>query len=510
MGSEIHYSLEDGIAVLNLARGGDNALVPQLRAELLEALERAMQDGQAHGAVLVSLGRVFSSGLDISEYDRELSPPLMSDLCLAIENATKPVVTSLHGAALGAGFELALASHARVAQTGTQVALPEVRLGMLPGGGGIQRLSRLVGAQAALKILLSGQAIAVDDPMVIHMFARIEKQDPLATAIQMARHLAQTGHWKRTCDVDRGFSDPVGYQAAIETLRKKLRPGDKVEADIVHCVEAAQLLSFDQALVQEGMLSEARRTSPSARGTRHVFAAERRARVMPDIGDLSQKEVNLVVVVAPGPGLAGLVVACLDRGQRVSVLAAHAHETADVVAEVTALYEGVVEQGRLDMLDRDARLRRLSQGCDLAVLADVDLVLDGAQMTIPETRISPFAAWCVLDEAQPSAARAAQIGRSTMALRVYRPAYIPRLAELATNEGSMPDSVARAVSYFSNHGATVLRTTEKPGLLGFRLIGRLYQAALVLCRVGADPFEIDEAAQDLGFFRGPFLSLIHI
>ncbi len=504
MGSEVHYSVENGVAVIRMTRGAENALVPDMRAELVDALKQAIADGDVSALTLSGLGRVFSSGIDLEEYNSGLQQPWVTDVCQVIESSPKPVVASLHGAALGAGFELALSAHARVAEAETKVGLPEARLGMLPGGGGTQRLPRLVGAQASLKMLLSGQVYPVDDPMLAPVFARIVAGDPISVAIDLAGRLAQAGGWGRTAEADIGFSDPTGYQRAIQSVRAKLTPSDTLEAEILRCVEAAQLLPFDQALEVERTLFEARRKSSAARGIRHAFAAERRARGMPDLTGIMAKDVKKVVIIGTAPSHADLAVAALNRGKSVTLLASEPQEADAIAARVGEIYQSALQRGRIDIIDRDARLRELSAGDDRSAILDADLILDSGGVVIAHTKAKPDAAWCVLDEAQPSQTRANEVGNPTMALRVYRPAYIPRLAEIATNPDSPTEAVARAVSYFSGQGATVLRVRERPGLLGHTLSAILNRAALILVRSGADVETVDSAAEELGFVRGPF------
>ncbi len=507
MASEVHYSIENGVAVLCMTRGAENALVRDMRAELSAAVARAVADETVLGLVLTGLGRGFSSGIDIEEYNQELQTPWITELCQEIEDAPKPVVAALHGSALGAGFELALAAHARIAKTGTAVALPEVRLGLLPGGGGTQRLPRLVGAQASLKMILSGQIFNAEDQMLAPVFAHIVPDDPMPAAIQLARQLAQAGVWGKSSDSTHGFSDPTGYQRAIQSVRRKLTEDERLEENILRCIEAAQLLPFDQAIQLERTLFEARRISSSSRGIRHAFAAERRARAMPDLTGIIPKEIEKVVVVGTAPTQADLVVAALNRGKSVSILTSEPVAAEQIAARVRDIYQTALDRGRIDIIDRDTRLRELSASDDRSVISDADLVLDSGGVVIAHTKVKPDTAWCVLDEALHSTERAEQVCHPTLALRIYRPAYIPRLAELATNADSPADAVARAVAYFSGQGATVLRTTERPGLLGHRLMYALERAALVLVRAGADLFEIDEAAEALGFVRGPFRSM---
>lgn len=504
MDSELHYSIQEGVAVLSLARGGDNVLVPETRLALHSALSRAMADDAADAVVLSAVGRLFSSGMDITEYEHDLREPRVDQLCQAIETAHKPVVAALHGGALGAGLELALAAHTRVVQTGTLVALPEIKLGMLPGSGGAVRLPRLVGAQAAFKLLLTGQAFEAETAMLSPMFVRVVKDDPLPMAIAIARQLAKDGTWPLSREAEQGFSNPIVYQQAISTVRGKIGPEHEVEAEIARCVEAAQLLTFDQAIELERSLSEARRNSVSARALRHVFGAEQRARAMPDLVGTYPKPVEHICILGEADIVPELAIAGLDARKTVTLLAETPQAAAQQAARVKALYDGALEVGRLDILDRDARMRNLTHGTDTSVLDQADLVLDSSSMRLRGLVEKPDRAWCVLDECVPCNIRSNQIGLPCMGLRVYRPAYIPRLAEVATNADTPAKSTARVVSFFGANGGAVLRSKDQPGYLGERLMSSFYRAALVLACAGADPFAIDSAAQSMGFLRGPF------
>lgn len=509
MAAEVHHELREGIAVLTLDRPVANTLSPSVRAELGAELALAFENRQTRAIVICGAGLGFSCGVDIAEYDEPPATPAVGDLCLEIENGPKPVVAALHGSALGAGFELALAADARVARAGTRIALPEVTLGLVPGGGGTQRLPRLVGAQAALEIMLSGKDVDVSEPRLAPLFAAITGEEPLDAALKTARGLAETGRRSRACDSRRGLSDPEAYQNALATVAGRLTDGKSAEADILSCVEAALLLPFDRGLEFERARFEDRVATPQARGIRHAFAAERRAAIMPDAAQGQASPVETVVLAGAEPALAELAVASLDTGQRVLLASPGAHEADAIRAHVAGHYGRAVGQDRLSPEARDERLSRLSAGATPdAAFAAADMVFDSGSLPLErwQAKLKPGAVWAVLDQAAPTLERAEIAGAAgrCVALRVYRPADQAQLSEIAVPLPTIADAVATAVRYMTRGGRIVLRTVDAPGMLGHNLMAVVFRAAIELAQSGGSPFAIDSAAQRLGFARGPF------
>lgn len=502
--SEITYELSDGVAVLRMTRGEANALSPDMRAELAAALDRAAQDATARAVVLTGAGGVFCSGVDLSEYDAVLADPWIDALTRQIETHPKPVVAAMHGAALGAGFELALAAHARVAQKTCRVALPEVSLGLMPSGGSTQRLPRLLGAQAALEFLLSGRSVVADEPKLAKVFAQLTDGPPLEAALSVARRFAQAPDFARIWQIDRGFSDPVAYRKSVDDVAGRIQDGPSAEADILRCVEAAQLLPYEQGLYFEQSAFEARMERADARAARHLYTAERRASVWPEAQSGTARKVETVVLTGTGAVLADLVVYCLDRGQRVAVLANGAAAEA-VAARARAVYEGGVARKRMTSAERDARVARLSHGSDPSVLMAADLVLDGGGGDVTGQAARQGAVWCLVSGRDGVAARRAQLGEGVdvLALRAYRPAHSRPLVEVAVPDGAAADAVMTVVQYFAGAGRSVLRSADRPGMIGYRVMGAMQRAALALMRAGAPAEAVEEAARALGFAGGP-------
>ncbi|WP_073194398.1 enoyl-CoA hydratase-related protein [Roseovarius marisflavi] len=494
---QIQSERRDGMAVLRMNRPVANALAPQLRADLSAALCEAAQEDAVRGVVICGAGTGFSSGVDLTEYDGPLASPWVSALCREIEDFPKPVVAALHGSVLGAGVGLALAAHARVAQATTRLALPEISLGMIPGAGVTQRAPRLVGAQVALELMLSGKPVAASDPRLRLFFDQITPDDPLATAVTLARKLADRGSWVRTRDRERGLTDPAAYQRALGLVAERLAGQGGAGADIVRAVEAAQLLPFEQGLEFEQALFEDRLTSAEARAQRHIFAAERRAAIMPELAQGTAQPLNRIALVGGDAAtLADLGMLFVDAGKDVRVT------DGDLALRLKRILDDAVDNGRLDAAGRDARIARLTEG---ATDGWADLVLDArgrrvAGAHLPTPRKGGVGARVDIG------AGLAGVG---LGLRIYRPAHSQRLVEIAVETGAAPAAVASLARMCADMGRVAVRAAQPAAGagLGHGMTAALYLAALDLMRGGLTPLRVDQAAQRLGLRAGPFLMM---
>jgi 3-hydroxyacyl-CoA dehydrogenase len=506
--SEVNEERDDGIAVLELNRPVANALAPSLRKELETRLTAALADPVVKAIVLKGAGQGFSSGVDITEYERPLEAPWVGDLCEMIEDAPKPVVAALHGSALGAGFELALAAHARVADRSARVALPEVTLGLIPGAGGTQRLSRVTGAQVALEFLLAGRATEAKDARLRRVFERLVDGDPLNEAKTLANEMAVSGNWKRTRDRDPGLTDPEGYQQAVQAVAARIAAADSAERDIVKCVEAAQLLPFDQAIIFERALFDDRIKSQAARASRHAFASERRAGVMPEIAQGQARPVNHIALLGQGALMVELAIQGLDSGQQVTLVTATDPQAKAIIDRVAAIYDAAVNRQRLQPTAKDQRLSRLKSADLASALEQADLVLDDGTLLLPDEApaLRPGTVWASLQGETPDPKRIATVQAAEMhvVLKHSRPAHSTHLVELAVPEATRPDAVATVARSMSTTGRTIVRSGVIPGLLSGNLFFAMFGAGLALCRAGYEPERIDNAAHDLGFRNGPF------
>jgi len=272
------FRVLDGIAVISLNAPPVNALCVQLRAALAEHFHRIDTEDQISAVVLRAEGALFSAGADIRELAAAWQDPGPRDLCDLIEGCSKPVVAALGGQALGGGAELLLAAHYRVADARARIGFAEVTLGVLPGAGGTQRLPRLVGPEAALKLMVSGQSVAAPDALRLGLLDGLVEGDLATGAVTFARRLVADGKGPRPTRARReGLADGRAYQAQVASARREIAASPLFAPHlIVDCVEAASLLPFDAGQAFEQDAFDRCRTHPQSIALRHVFLAERR------------------------------------------------------------------------------------------------------------------------------------------------------------------------------------------------------------------------------------------
>jgi 3-hydroxyacyl-CoA dehydrogenase len=373
---QIHYALQDGIAVITLDRPPGNVLTKRLRGLLADKLRKCCSEENVNGIVLSGAGRGFCPGVDLTEYNGPLGSPWVSELCEQIETCDKPVVAALHGGAMGAGLELALAAHARVAHRDTRLAMPDLKLGMILGGGATQRLPRLLGAQRSLEILLSGQVMRASDPQLGRLINQLTDTSPVEAAVALARSLAQKGAWSRTRDAQTGFSDPDSFQAALSAIRAQLHSSEGASADILRCVEAAQLLPFEQGVAFEAVLFEERLSSAEARGARHFLMAEKFATVVSDAGRGQAMRVRRITLMGKPERLRALAVLLLQSDYGVSLICATKAEVDTLGATIARDLQGELKRGRIDAQGLQNCLALLEYKHGLAALGNSDLVIE--------------------------------------------------------------------------------------------------------------------------------------
>lgn len=505
--AEVNHQRRAGVAILTLNRPVANVLAHSLRADLRTALNTAITDDEVSAIVLTGAGADFSTGMDVTDYDVPPKSPWVDDLCLLIETCPKPVVAAMHGAVLGGGAELALAAHGRVAAVGTQIGFPEVLLGLIPNGGATQRLPRMTGAQVALEMMLSGQKLDIHDRHAKPLIDAVVTEGVVDAAVEMALDMARAREWTRAEDRVAGLADPVAYQNAISDVRATLRSSGSAEADIVTCVEAAQLLPYRRGLELERVRFNDRRRTPDARARRHFQVSERRAAIMPERARGRPAEVNQVVIPGSGALVAELAIMCLDAGLRVSLMAEDVDRTEAIRARIGSIYDGAVDHHVLTATARDDLMTRLAPAWPAEALPQTDLVLDTGQIDLQahHAALNPAAIWVPVASGQGMPSTAPRdIAARHVEVRVYRPVVNTKMVELCVPPGASSDTVVTVAHLFNSMGRTVIRSECVEGLVGGNMSAALYAAALRLAKAGVGPYRIDAAARGLGFARGPF------
>ncbi|MBB5401431.1 3-hydroxyacyl-CoA dehydrogenase NAD-binding domain-containing protein [Paraburkholderia youngii] len=496
-----------------------NALSADLRRGLLAAIEAADADRAVEAVLIVGAGRNFIAGADIREFGKPPLPPSLPDVCNRIEACGKPVIAALHGAALGGGLEVALAAHYRIAVEGAKLGLPEVQLGLLPGAGGTQRTPRLIGAPAALDLILSGRHASAKEAFALGLIDRLGDSDDILAEGLAYVHELLAGHApvRRTRDA-AALNDRVASLAAIAKAReetaKKAR-GLFSPLKIVDAVEAAIEKPFDEGLKFERTLFLQCLDSPQRAGLVHAFFAEREVLKAPETRDAKPRALEAIGVIGGGTMGAGITVALLDAGLPVTMIERDEASLARGRAHIDKVYDGLIAKGRLTAEKKAATMARWSGSTSYDALAHVDLVIEAVFEDLDVKK----AVFAELDRVcKPGAvlatntsyldieAIAASISRpaDVIGLHFFSPANIMKLLEVVVPKQVSADVVATAFELAKKLRKTPVRAGVCDGFIGNRLLAVYRAAADALMEDGASPYQIDAAVRAFGLPMGPF------
>ncbi|WOD19436.1 3-hydroxyacyl-CoA dehydrogenase NAD-binding domain-containing protein [Paraburkholderia kirstenboschensis] len=496
-----------------------NALSADVRRGLLAAIEAADSDRSVQAVLIVGAGRNFIAGADIREFGKPPVPPSLPDVCNRIEACTKPVVAAIHGAALGGGLEVALAAHYRIAVDGAKLGLPEVQLGLLPGAGGTQRTPRLIGAQAALDLMLSGRHANVQEALALGLVDRLGgSEDILAEGLAYVHELL-AGHApvRRTRDA-AALSDSAASQAEVATARaetaKKSR-GLFSPLKIVDAVEAAITQPFEDGLRRERQLFLECLDSPQRAGLVHAFFAEREVLKAPETRDTKPRALNAVGVVGGGTMGAGIAVAVLDAGLPVTMIERDEASLARGRAHIEKVYDGLIAKGRMSADKKAQLMARWTGSTSYDALANADLVIEAVfedlsvkqavfaeldRVCKPGAVLATNTSYLDIDAIAASISRPADV----IGLHFFSPANIMKLLEVVVPKAVSADVVATAFELAKKLRKTPVRAGVCDGFIGNRILAVYRSAADAMIEDGASPYQIDAAVRAFGFPMGPF------
>ncbi|XYJ08188.1 3-hydroxyacyl-CoA dehydrogenase NAD-binding domain-containing protein [Telluria sp. B2] len=500
-----------------------NALGVDVRRGLMEAIEAADGDAGVKAIVLAGAGRNFLGGADIREFGKPPMPPALPDVCNRIEASDKLVVAAIHGAALGGGLEIALSAHYRVALPSAKLGLPEVALGLLPGAGGTQRTPRLVGAKAALDLMLSGRHASAAEAAKLGLVDRVAQgvahgEDAAAAGIAYANELLAAGAPVRRTSEANALSNREEQQAVIDAARtetaKKSR-GLFSPLKIVDAVQGALDLPFDEGLALERKLFLECLDSPQRAGLVHAFFAERETAKSPETRDAKPRAIASVGIVGGGTMGAGIAVAALDAGLPVTMIERDEEALARGRKNVEKVYDGQVKKGRMTEEAKAAVMARWSGSTQYDALAGVDLVIEavfeemGVKKAVfaeldrvckPGAVLATNTSYLDIDEIAASISRPQDV----IGLHFFSPANIMKLLEIVVPAKVSSDVVATAFELARKLKKTPVRAGVCDGFIGNRILAVYGQAAHYMMEDGASPYQIDKALRDFGYPMGPF------
>lgn len=501
------------VVVLRLANPPVNTLKHALRAQLVAAIERAKSEG-AKALVLIGEGRMFSAGAEMTEFGKPRLSPTLTEVIDALDAFPGLTVAAIHGHALGGGLELALGCRARVASPAAMVGLPEVKRGILPGAGGTQRLPRLIGAEPALALISTGDAVPAERALTLGIIDRLIEGDLEAGAVAFAREVLASGREIPRVRDRRAAGELASYDRAAEAVVRRAR-GMEAPPATAEAVRAALTVPFEEGMRTERALFDRLVAGDQSRALRHVFFAEREAQKVPGLEGVEPAPVERVGVVGAGTMGAGIAMAVAAAGLPVVVVERAADALARGLGRIEANWRRGVEAGKLTEAEMSERLGRIRGSTDLADLRDADLVIEA----VFEDMEVKKAVFRDLDRSVRSGAILATntsyldvdaIATATsrpglvLGLHFFSPAHVMRLLEIVRGKATEPGTLATALTVAKRIGKVAVVVGNGFGFVGNRIaFARSRQGELML-QEGALPWEIDRVLTAFGMAMGPF------
>ena len=499
------------IAVIAMDNPPVNALGHALRQGIVQALKEV---GDARAVVLHGTPRAFSGGADITEFGKPMQSPSLREVIEAIEAMPIPVVAAIQGVALGGGLELALGCHARVAWKGARLGLPEVKLGLLPGGGGTQRLPRVVGVEKALGMIVSGNPVSAAEAETIGLVDAVLDGAYPDAAVAWAREHPER---RRVRDRDEALQpakdDPAMIDRAAAPLLKA--SGAQAPKRCVEAVRGAVTMPFDEGLTNERRLFEQLLNGDESRAQRHAFFAEREAQKAKLPPGTEPRPVRKAAVIGAGTMGGGIAMSFANAGIPVTVIEMEQAALDRGLARVKELYATSAKRGSITEEEAERRRSRITGTVGLENIGDADIVVEAVfeemgvkqdvfrtldRIAKPGAVLATNTSYLDIDQIASATSRPGDV----LGMHFFSPANVMKLLEVVRGSGSSPEVIATASAIGKTLGKVGVVVGNCFGFVGNRMLARRSDAAERLLLDGASPSEVDGALTAFGFRMGPF------
>ena len=515
------YEVRGSVAVVTLNNPPVNGLGFDTRRGIADGVDRANADPAVKAIVITGAGKAFSGGADIREFGspKAIAEPNLLSLWLQFEASAKPIVAAMHTVVMGGGLELALACHYRVAAPGTQVALPEVKLGLVPGAGGTQRLPRVLGVETALNMIVSGEPVKSELLAAIPGQKLIDKVidgDLLAGALAFAAEIADKRPLPLVRNLKATHPNADGYFAFARNTVKAMAKNFPAPAKCVDCVEAAVTMKFDEGMRFERDTFLALMTTPESKALRHAFFGERAASKIPDVPeDTPQRKIEKVAVIGAGTMGGGISMNFLNAGIPVTILEMKQEALDRGIGVMRKNYESQVKRGKLKADKYEQRMALLKTTLAYDDIKDADMVIEAVfeELGVKEKVFK------TLDEVmKPGAILASNTStldvdkiaaftkrpQDVVGLHFFSPANVMRLLEVVRGAKTAKDVLATVMTVAKKIKKTAVVSGVCDGFIGNRMIEQYSRQAGFLLDEGATPAQVDKAIEKFGFAMGPF------
>ena len=516
------YQVTDGVAVITMNNPPVNGLGYDNRKSIADGLARAQADSAVVAVVITGAGKAFSGGADIREFDspKSMAEPNLLTLIKLTEASSKPIVAAIHTVCMGGGLELALGCHYRVASPGAAIALPEVKIGLLPGAGGTQRLPRVLGVETALNMIATGEPVKSEVLASLpgqKLFDQIIEGDLMAGALVFAQGIAAARPMPSVRDLKVKHPNPDAYMQFARNMVKGMSKNFPAPIACVEAVAASlKFKNFDDGLAEESRLFKGLMITPESKALRHAFFGERAASKIPDVPEgTALRPINQVGVIGAGTMGGGIAMNFLNAGIPVVMLEAAPDALERGVATIRKNYEAQVKKGKLKADQYEQRMALLSTTLVYGDLRDADLIIEAVfeEMGVKEAVFNQLDA-----VAKPGAILASNTStldvdrianftsrpQDVVGMHFFSPANVMRLLEVVRGAATAQDVLATVMAIAKKIKKTAVVSGVCDGFIGNRMIEQYSRQAGFLLDEGCTPAQVDRAAEKFGFAMGPF------
>lgn len=516
--STAHYDTNGNVAVIRLDNPPVNGLSLGLRQGIVEGIKKAEQDSAIEAIIITGSDRAFSGGADITEFGTPavMQEPILTTAIHYVETATKPVIAAISGNCMGGGLELALGCHYRVSTPDATLALPEVKLGILPGAGGTQRLPRVIGVEHALNMIVSGSVVPAKQFQGTPLLDEVVDGDLMEAALAFARKVVtEQMPLKKVRDLKVKHPNPQGFFMFARNTIGAMAKNYPAPLKCLEAVEAAATQPFDEGMKVEREGIKQLMQTPESAALRHAFFAERKTSKISDVpSDTPTRDINTVGVIGAGTMGTGISINFLNAGIPVTIVEMKQEGLDRGVEAIRKVYEGQVKKGRMTEEKAKAKMDLLTPSLSYDELKDVDLVIEAVfeEMGVKEqvfTKLDEICKPGAILASNTSTLDVDKIASFTkrpedvIGLHFFSPANIMKLLEVIRGEKTAKDVLATAMKLAKTIRKTAVVSGVCDGFIGNRMINQYSREALTMLEEGASVQQIDKAIEKFGFAMGP-------
>ena len=514
------YVVHGSVAVITLNNPPVNGLGFETRTAAVAALRRAEADEAVKAVVITGAGKVFSGGADIREFNspKALAEPTLHTLIATAENLEKPVVAAIHGVCMGGGLELSLGCHYRVALPGAQIGLPEVKIGLVPGAGGTQRLPRVVGLELGLNMIVSGNPVLSEQLAQTQLFDRVfdAGADPVAASVDFANGIADQRPLPKVRDLKIDYPDAEAFLQFSRNTVKAMAGPFPAPLECVECVAAAVTRKIEDGLAFERERFFALARTSESQALRHAFFAERAASKVPDVpADTPTRGIERAAVIGAGTMGGGIAMNFANAGIPVTILETRQEALDKGLATIRKNYENTVKKGKLAPEKAAQRVGLISGTLAYDDIAQADIVVEAVfedmevkgqvfrkldEVMKPGAILASNTSTLDLDRIADFTARPQDV----IGLHFFSPANVMKLLEIVRGAKTGKDVLATALALSRKIRKTGVVSGVCDGFIGNRMVEQYLRQAFFLLEEGALPEQVDKAIEKFGFAMGPF------